>query len=49
MDKNLWPKNYCLVGKEKEMSLFGAISSEEVRSRIKNNTGIFGLVTPSVI
>ncbi len=49
MDKTLWPKNFCLVGKEQKMSLFGAISSEEVRSRIKNNTGIFGLVTPSVI
>ena len=47
--KEEWPKNCCVVGIENGMSLFGAISSTEVRSRISRNIGIYGLVTPSVI
>lgn len=46
-----WPKNYRLAynDKDKHQNLLGGISSTEVRLRVKNDIGIYGLVTPSVI
>jgi len=40
-----YPKNEPIVVKE-DASLVGMISSTEIRRKVKENFGIFGLVTP---